>query len=499
MIRHLDAKNTTRPGDSLLLYAEMTSAQIRAVQRRLKAGKLSSMAKGIATDRPPQEWPALIARERIRVLSALFPGAVYGLRSAFNGGQPADGVIYLSHSYPRTVALPGLTVAVFKGASKQTGDMPMQGKDLYFPSEPRLLLENLTQSRGAAKKSAGRAAVEARLLLICDSRGDDALSHLRENARVLASVLGYDKEFTVLDALVGSILGTRKSQLTTAAGKARTAPLPYDANRLALLEKLATTLRATPLRQPAAVTHTSEARRNFAFLESYFSNFIEGTEFDVQDARGFVLDGKPIQDRPKDSHDVVGVFRQAISPAWVNQTLSSGEPVLVQLRARHADQMAERPEVGPGEFKAKANRAGNTEFVAPQLVRGTLVEGSKILPSVPAGTARALLSMFLVSEVHPFADGNGRLARLVMNAELSVVGACRIIIPTLFREEYLDCLRVLTREHEPVPFISAMQKIQDWTAAFDFQNLDKVIEAMRSCNAFERSRVQFQLRTPHGE
>ena len=171
MVSHIYAENTTSPGDSLLVYAEMTSAQIRAVQRRLKAGKLSSMAKGIATDRPPQEWPALIARERIRVLSALFPGAVYGLRSAFNGGQPADGVIYLSHSYPRTVALPGLTVAVFKGASKQTGDMPMQGKDLYFPSEPRLLLENLTQSRGAAKKSAGRAAVEARLLLICDSRG----------------------------------------------------------------------------------------------------------------------------------------------------------------------------------------------------------------------------------------------------------------------------------------------------------------------------------------
>ena len=499
MIGLLDAKKTTWPGDSLMLYAELNSAQIRAVQRRLKAGELTLMAKGIATDRPPEEWPALIARERIRVLSALFPGAVYGLRSAFNGGEPADGVIYLSHSYPRTVALPGLTVALFKGTSRQTGDMPMQGKDLFFPSEPRLLLENLTQSRGAVKKSAGRAAVEARLLTICDSRGDDALSHLRESSRLLAPVLGFDKEFTVLDALVGSILGTRKSQLTTVAGKARTAPLPYDASRLALLEKLAAALRAAPLKQPATVTHTREARMNFAFLESYFSNFIEGTEFDVQDARGFVLDGLPIQDRPKDSHDVIGVFRQALTPAWVNQTLSSGEPVLAQLRARHADQMSERPEVGPGEFKVKANRAGNTEFVAPQLVRGTLVEGSRILPSVPAGTARALLSMFLVSEVHPFTDGNGRLARLVMNAELSVVGACRIIIPTLFREEYLDCLRVLTREHEPTPFISAMQKIQAWTAAFDFQNLDQAIEAMKSCNAFERSRVQFQLRTPQGK
>ena len=90
--------------------------------------------------------------------------------------------------------------------------------------------------------------------------------------------------------------------------------------------------------------------------------------------------------------------------------------------------------------------------------------------------------MFLVSEVHPFTDGNGRLARLVMNAELSVVGACRIIIPTLFREEYLDCLRALTRDGDPAPFIAAMQKIQDWTAAFNYQNIDKVIDKMKACN-----------------
>jgi hypothetical protein len=76
------------------------------------------------------------------------------------------------------------------------------------------------------------------------------------------------------------------------------------------------------------------------------------------------------------------------------------------------------------------------------------------------------------------------------------VGACRIIIPTLFREEYLDCLRVLTRSHDPAPFIAAMQKIQAWTAAFDYQNMDQVISTMQRCNAFERSRVQFELLTP---
>ena len=158
--------------------------------------------------------------------------------------------------------------------------------------------------------------------------------------------------------------------------------------------------------------------------------------------------------------------------------------------------MKERPEIGPGEFKALANRAGNAEFVVPHLVRGTLVEGSKLLSTVPAGTARAVMAMFLVSEVHPFTDGNGRLARLVMNAELSVVNSCRIIVPTLFREEYLDCLRVLTRAGEPKPFLDAMQKIHAWTAAFDYEDLDTVIAVLESCHAFEKSRTQFKLITP---
>jgi hypothetical protein len=472
----------------LLLYAELNPAQKRAVQRELQAGKLQRIATGVASPLPQSDWPALIARERLRVLAALFPGAVLSHRSALAGGQPEDGVIHLTANSRRTVQLPGLTVMLWKGPPPAAGDAPMLGRDLYFPSLPRLLLENLQPSRGPQRRAAGREAVEQRLL--------DTLSQLREQARQLATVLSMQAEFQVLDDLVGSILGTRASRLTTPEGRARTAPMPYDAQRLALLEHLAAQLRATPLAQPAAVAHSDAERAHFAFLESYFSNFIEGTEFDVQHARAFVLQGQPIAERPKDSHDILGVYRQALHPSWALQTLASGEPVLAQLRARHADQMQERPEVGPGEFKLLANRAGNTEFVAPQLVRGTLVQASQLLPSVPAGTARALLAMFIVSEVHPFTDGNGRLARLVMNAELSAVGACRIIVPTLFREEYLDSLRVLSRQGEATAFITAMQKIHRWTAAFSYHDLDATIARMAACNAFERSPVQFKLLTP---
>lgn len=482
--------------DSLLLYPELTDAQIRTVQRRLKAGELRWVAKGFASALPESEWPGLVARNRIRVLAAFFPHAVMAARTAFDGGNPSQNTVHLSGTYRRTTQFPGLDVQVWKGAPRQAGDLPMMGRELYFPSEERLLLENLSPSRGPEPRTVGAAQVETRLLAICASRGECPFAALGERARALAPVLGLDQEFVVLDGLMGSILNSRPSVLKTRQGRALAAGAPYDTGRLALFESLAAHLRSNPLPMPVAVAQSTQAKRNFAFLESYFSNFIEGTEFDVQEARGFVLDGKPIEHRPKDSHDIIGVFDQALSPAWSTLTMAAGEPVLEQMRERHRHLMQQRPEVNPGEFKFKVNRAGNTEFVHPDLVRGTLIESSKLLTSVPAGTARAMLAMFLTSEIHPFDDGNGRLARLVMNAELSAVNGCRIIVPTLFREQYLDCLRVLTREGHPDPFLKAMQVIHDWTSRFDYQDLDEAIAKMEQCNAFERSPVQFKLLTP---
>lgn len=496
MCAQLTIKNATNLDYSLVLYAELNAAQIRAVQRQLKAGELKSIAKGMASNLPEEAWPALIARERIRIVSALFPNAVFSFRSAFNGGLPEQGLIYISHTYSRKINLPGLQIVALKGAPPQLGDLPMQGRSVYFPSEARCLLQNLVPSRGAFKKAVGREAVKSRLLAICNARGEQALTTLREAALAIAPVLELSKEFNVLDSLIGSILKTRASTLTTAKGRALTAALPYDADRLALFEQLAAVLRSQPLEQADEAASTPQAMIHFAFLESYFSNFIEGTEFDIQEARDIVLSGKPMLSRPKDSHDILGVFRQAVTPAWMHQVLAFGPPVETQLRKRHWDQMQERPEVEPGELKLKRNRAGNTEFVEPELVRGTLVQGSMLLPTIPAGLARALFVMFLVAEIHPFNDGNGRLARLVMNSELSVVGACRIIIPTLFRDEYLDCLRVLSREGNPKPFVAAMQKIQAWSAAFKYDDLDAVIEKMKQCNAFERSLVQHRLLNP---
>jgi Fic family protein len=102
--------------------------------------------------------------------------------------------------------------------------------------------------------------------------------------------------------------------------------------------------------------------------------------------------------------------------------------------------------------------------------------------------ARAAFYAFLVSEVHPFEDGNGRLSRLVMNAELSRVGLTRIIIPTLLHPHYVDCVRVLTRQNEASGLVRCLAKMARWANQFDYSSLDELIAALRKTNALSKNR-----------
>ena len=492
------ATSTSKPSvnETLYLSAEMSPAEKRAASRRVAAGELYRIAPGIFSPLPEAEWPALLRQERIRTLAAEFPGAVLGYKTAFDSAY-SEPDVFLNYTYTKTVELPGMRIHLVKASGHQAGDREMGGKKLYFPSEARSLLDNLSIDRSGKNRNAAIGQIEERLIGICASRGEDKLNELRDSARALTMVLGREREFKLLDTKIGTILGTRRGHaMTSAAGHAW--QQQFDRARIEIFDRLVGRLRTLDYRKVKDRITTSNAKLHFAFLESYFSNFIEGTRFEIAVARDIVLNNRVVEQRPKDSHDILGVFRQAFHPGWRASTMSTTDAVLVQMRERHADMMRERPEVDPGEFKLHMNVAGNTRFVEPRYVRGTFVEAVKRLSEVPAGFPRALLAMFIVAEIHPFTDGNGRLARIMMNAELSQAGEGRIIIPTLLRDEYVDCLRLLSREGNPDSFVKVMHEAQHWSDAFDYDDLDQVIDQMTACNAFEESRQDFILTTSDG-
>jgi Fic family protein len=132
--------------------------------------------------------------------------------------------------------------------------------------------------------------------------------------------------------------------------------------------------------------------------------------------------------------------------------------------------LAERPEAGPGAFKVEPNRAGSTYFVEPHLVEGTLREGFRFYNSLPAGFHRAVFAMFLVSEVHPFADGSGRVARTLMNSEFTAAGEQRVIVPIASRHDYLNALRGMTHNANASSYVRVMANLQAVAAEAPFRD-----------------------------
>ena len=159
------------------------------------------------------------------------------------------------------------------------------------------------------------------------------------------------------------------------------------------------------------------------------------------------------------------------------------EDLLHLLRSRHAKMMARRPEAAPGDFKTTPNRAGETVFVHPEYVIGTLRRGMELYQSLPAGLPRAIFMMFLVADVHPFVDGNGRAARIMMNAELLAVGQSTIIVPTVFRDDYLQSLRALTRRNRPSALVQALVKLQQ-LSHLEFSPYPQILKELTRRNWF---------------
>ena len=164
---------------------------------------------------------------------------------------------------------------------------------------------------------------------------------------------------------------------------------------------------------------------------------------------------------------------------------TSSDQFLDLMRKRHAVLLQSRISKRPGEFKDRNNRAGSTEFVDWQLVTGTLKKGFEWYSLLREPFAKAVYMMFLVSEVHPFNDGNGRIARVMMNVELSAKGLSKIIIPTVYREDYMGALRKLTRQRIADPYVRMLLRAYEFSSSLHGESIDEMEKHLIECDAFK--------------
>lgn len=489
--RHLD-----RPTEVFLSTRDTS----KHTSKTVAAGRARKIGPRLYTGNMVDQPEVIVRRNLWPVVSLLAPGTVIGYRTAIEMAPAPDGTVFLTGATRNgQMSLPGLKIRLISGPGPLEGDQPLF--NLHIASRARALLEVLRPSRARATVARGlpRARVEEELERELRIAGEVRLNRIRDQARSLAPLLSAESEFQVLERIIGVLLGTRQGALTAPAAVARAAGEPYDAARLDRFQALhAALVRWIARPRPDALTSEAEFT-NIAFFDAYFSNFIEGTRFEVAEARGIALEGRIPGARPADAHDVLGTYRLVGSRTAMGRSVRDYpdfDELLSALRNAHADILSARPDKRPGEFKSGVNVAGETVFVAPELVRGTLRQGFELARSLEAPFARAVAMMFIVSEVHPFEDGNGRVARAFMNAELVAGGERRILIPTVYRDDYVTGLRVHTRQGHPDPLIKTLDFAQEYSARIDFSDYDRALGVLRATGAFEEPEAGVRLRLP---
>lgn len=467
-----------------------------AVSRKFKAGGLVKIVPGIYTSTVDQAIETVSRRNWMTIVGHVFPNHVVTYRSALYGPLASgEKTLFLSGSSPAVRNFPGFNVQVTKGPGPINGDTPL-GTSLFLAGRSRALLDSLKpSSTGRVGKRKGITREESAKILsrIYQSAGREEVNRIRDRARDISASLNAVSEFSVLDDLCGELLGTRSMERPTRTGiRSRFQGEAIDIRRMDLFEKLVFHMKANPVGGlPGRPTDRSDMSVGFdlrvlPFIDAYFSNYIEGTRFELQEAIG-VVGGTPPPHRPADSKDIVGSYILMSNRTALAEIEKISEPsaFIDLLRKWHKGLMSGRPEKSPGELKMIPNMAGTFRFVDPDKVRGTLSMGFDLSKSLDNPMERGMFLKFLVSEVHPFLDGNGRLSRSVLNAVLVSNGLERVVIPSVFRVDYLTVMSSLSNAGNAIPFVKAIRKAQQWVHHAPDSSLENLAEYMKNTHAQE--------------
>lgn len=470
-----------------IIFATSDTALNRQLSKLEKEGQIKKIAPRIYSSNLNESEDIIIKRNIFSILGKLYPGAVLSHRSALEFKPTAANQIFVTYTYTKKIELPGITIRFMEGSPAIEGDNPFAG-ELFVAQQERAFLENMQTSRqvGPTSKTLTLPEIENKLEQIVQVKGEEGLNQFRDKAREIAEKLEMQSEFEKLNKLISALLTTKPSKiLTSPIAVARALGNPYEKHRIELFEKLFIELQQQPYKDRKDINTETNAFRNFAFFEAYFSNYIEGTIFEIEEAKSIIQTETPIPNRDEDSHDILGTYNLVSNQKEMATTPSNPEELLNILQYRHQILLAARTSKKPGQFKDKNNRAGETHFVDHTLVRGTLIKGFDYYQALQEPFAKAAYIMFMISEIHPFLDGNGRIARVMMNAELVKANQTRIIIPTVYRDDYLGALRRLTRNGDPAVYIRMLQRAQEFSATLVATEMEALENQLTKSNAFK--------------
>ncbi|MBK8191344.1 MAG: Fic family protein [Vampirovibrionales bacterium] len=196
---------------------------------------------------------------------------------------------------------------------------------------------------------------------------------------------------------------------------------------------------------------------------TYASNALEGNTLTETETKVVLEDGITIGGKPmKDHLEAIG---HAKAYDLLYDLIQNPSVTEADLLALHRLVVEGIDGTKPGQYRSKPVIITGTAYVPPQPadVPGqmqTFIEDKLpnwIKAEHPIHTA-ALAHLELVT-IHPFLDGNGRTARLLMNLLLLKTGYPITIIPPVLRSDYMACLRSFQESQDNTPFLNFISNV----------------------------------------
>jgi Fic family protein len=208
---------------------------------------------------------------------------------------------------------------------------------------------------------------------------------------------------------------------------------------------------------------TNELKRYFRVSLTYTSNALEGNTLTESETKVVLEDGITIGGKPlKDHLEALG---HAKAYDYLFDLLEKPQITEQDILELHHLVVYDIQEACPGEYRPRPVIITGTEFIppAPKEVPSLMAEFiNEKLPQWqtskhPIETA-ALAHLELVS-IHPFMDGNGRTARLLMNLLLLKSRYTQTIIPPVVRADYITTLDIAHIQGNEQPFLNFISQM----------------------------------------
>ena len=205
--------------------------------------------------------------------------------------------------------------------------------------------------------------------------------------------------------------------------------------------------------RPLATAAIAQLQKHYDVELTYTSNAIEGNILTLRETaevieHGITVGGKSLHDHLEavDHYQALQWMRQIASSA-----VSVGEATICQLHRRI---VARSQSEIAGSYSQFPRRIAGSSVIfpnpakIPQLMQA-LGEG---LAGLPASAASAFEAHFRLTAIHPFSDGNGRTARLLMNLLLIRAGYPPVAVRPVDRSRYLAVLERASLAEDLQPF-----------------------------------------------